>query len=77
MNIVIHPPLEGIQIPKGSDDLDWDVEEEHEVPHKNAVCSDCEGEGRVLTQSIREHAYTPEELHEDPDFFEEYKKMGG
>jgi hypothetical protein len=43
---------------------------------KMEVCSDCSGRGSVLTESIRTHAYTREELDEDPDFFEEYMKGG-
>ncbi|MBK8583270.1 MAG: hypothetical protein IPL86_16075 [Flavobacteriales bacterium] len=34
------------------------------APAKMAVCHDCEGEGCVLTASIRNHAYSQEEFAE-------------
>lgn len=42
----------------------WDEFDPVEVPARNIVCPDCEGDGSVLTPSIREHAYTREEFEE-------------
>lgn len=49
-----------------------------ELPAVFQVCSDCEGHGTVLNDSMRYHAYTydDEEMH-DPEFREEYFKRGG
>lgn len=46
----------------------WDgmenVDVEHEIPAKNAVCSRCEGEGRHLHPAIGSYAYTRDEFEE-------------
>ncbi len=49
------------------------------VPAKNAVCDDCEGEGSVLCEGMRGHAYSAEEFAESFDDEEraEYFKRGG
>lgn len=40
----------------------------HTFPARNAVCSDCEGEGSTLNEAIRQHAYSAEEFREEyPD----------
>jgi DnaJ-class molecular chaperone len=52
----------------------------HEWPAKFAVCDDCEGHGTVLTESIRQHAYSREEFEEafdDDESREAYFKRGG
>lgn len=51
----------------------------YEWPAMYAVCSDCEGYGMVLTESIRQHAYSAEEFAEafDDEEREEYFKRGG
>lgn len=52
---------------------DGDEEEEVlELPGKWQVCHDCRGEGRTLTGSLRNVAYTREDFDEDPDFAEDY-----
>ena len=51
-----------------------------EFPGKRIVCHDCEGEGYVLRESMRYHAYTQEEFYESFDDEEEraeYFKRGG
>lgn len=54
-----------------------DDEVEHEFPAEYAVCSDCEGEGTVLHEAIREHAYTSDEwAQEDDEFREDYMRGG-
>lgn len=52
------------------------TETQVQLPAKYKVCPDCEGEGRVLTEAIRHHAYSREDMDEDPDFMEEYLKGG-
>lgn len=58
---------------------DDDSEEEHDLPSKKEVCHDCLGEGFVLNESMRHHAYTPEEFNEefDEEMREQYFKRGG
>jgi len=46
-----------------------EVEVEMKLPIKMEVCSDCEGHGSVLNESMRHHAYTREEF--DREFDEE------
>lgn len=53
-----------------------DADEEYvevKLPGKHTVCSDCEGHGSVLNASMRNHAYTQEEI--DQDFSEDMKKQ--
>jgi hypothetical protein len=57
-------------------DIDWGTEREVTFPSKKAVCSECMGYGRTLSASIRHHAYTREDLDEDPEFAKEYLKGG-
>lgn len=57
-----------------TDDIDWGTEEDITFPSKKEVCPDCGGHGKVLNASIRYHAYTSEDMDEDPDFFEEYQR---
>lgn len=49
------------------------------LPAKNEVCSDCGGDGKVLCDGMRGHAYTSEEFAEsfDDEEAEEYFKVGG
>jgi len=48
------------------------------LPAKVVVCDDCGGEGTVLNESMRGHAYTEqdEEFH-DEEFREQYFRRGG
>ena len=70
------------ELPQGQMRLTWTDEDGEEVSHifpsKMEVCSDCQGHGFVLNESMRYHAYTSsdEEMH-DPEFREEYFKRGG
>lgn len=51
-----------------------------EFPGKRIVCDDCEGEGSVLTPSIRNHCYSAEEFNEEYDDEEDrqaYFQRGG
>ena len=52
-----------------------------EVPAVNVVCDDCEGEGYVLTEGMRHHAYSVEEFNEafddDEEDREAYFTRGG
>ena len=52
---------------------------ELDFPAKHEVCRRCEGHGTHLNPSIGEHAYTPEEFHQefDEEGREEYFKHGG
>lgn len=54
-------------------------EEEHELPSTKEVCPDCEGEGFVLNESMRHHAYTSEEFEEefDEEGRAQYFRRGG
>lgn len=54
-------------------------EEEHIFPSRKEVCSDCQGEGFVLNESMRNHAYTAEEFYEefDEEGREHYFRRGG
>lgn len=48
------------------------------VPAKYEVCSNCDGHGTHLNESMRHHAYTLEDDEfEDEGFMREYKKRGG
>ena len=48
------------------------------LPAKYEVCSDCEGHGMVLNESMRFHAYTAEEFSDFTDEDrEQYFKRGG
>lgn len=38
------------------------------VPARFEVCPDCEGTGRTLHASLRDHAYSREDFDADPDF---------
>jgi len=58
------------------DPKDEDLEVEHSLPAKYGVCQDCKGCGSVLSEAIRNHGYSQEEMNEDPDFAEEYRKGG-
>jgi hypothetical protein len=42
----------------------WNEFDPIEIPARNVVCSDCEGNGSVLIAAIREHAYSREEFEE-------------
>lgn len=55
------------------------VEHVEQIPAKYGVCSDCEGEGSVLNESMRYHAYTQEEFNEEftDEDKAEYFKQGG
>lgn len=54
-------------------------EEIVDLPAKMEVCHNCEGEGYVLNESMRYHAYSAEEFYEsfDEEDREEYFKRGG
>ena len=39
------------------------------------VCPDCKGEGKILTPSLRNVAFTSEDFEQDPDFKEQM--LGG
>jgi RecJ-like exonuclease len=57
-----------------------DEEIEHELPSKNEVCSECSGEGYVLCEGMRGHAYSAEEFNEafyDDEDKAEYFRRGG
>lgn len=58
---------------------DDEIEVEHTVPGKFAVCDDCEGHGTVLNEAIRNHCYSAEEFYRefDEEEREEYFKRGG
>jgi hypothetical protein len=53
-----------------------EISEEIELPAKYVVCGKCRGHGRHLNDTIRTHAYSEEDMREDPEFFEEYRKGG-
>jgi hypothetical protein len=55
------------------------LEEVVQIPAKHEVCSDCEGHGTVLNESMRHHAYSAEEFMRefDDDERAEYFKRGG
>lgn len=55
------------------------VEQEYTLPSKKEVCYDCQGEGFVLNESMRDHAYTPEEFMEefDEEGRSQYFRRGG
>jgi predicted methyltransferase len=62
--------------------IEWETENEEgdevteHLPAKFVVCGTCEGRGKAMTRSMREHAYTEEEMAEaGPEFLEDY--MGG
>lgn len=57
-------------------DIDWGTEREVTFPSKKAVCPDCGGHGRVLNGNIRYHAYTQDDMDEDPEFAKEYMRGG-
>lgn len=42
------------------------------VPAKFVVCSECQGSGTVLRDGLRGHAFSSEELFEDPSFARGY-----
>ena len=48
------------------------------VPARYEVCDDCDGEGAVLHEALRAHAYTMDEFHEtfDDEDAAEYMKGG-
>lgn len=50
-----------------------------DLPAKNEVCHDCDGEGYVLCEGMRGYAYSAEELYESFDAEEraEYFRPGG
>ena len=49
-----------------------------DIPARYEVCSDCEGHGSVLNESMRFHAYTEEEFSDFSDEDrEQYFKRGG
>ena len=49
-----------------------------DIPARYEVCSDCEGHGSVLNESMRFHAYTAEEFSDFTDEDrEQYFKRGG
>ena len=49
-----------------------------DLPGKYEVCSDCDGHGTVLNESMRFHAYTEEEFSDfSDDDREQYFKRGG
>jgi hypothetical protein len=54
-------------------------EETHDLPAKNEVCPECDGEGFVLRDGMRGHAYSAEEFAESFDEEEaaEYFRRGG
>jgi hypothetical protein len=54
-------------------------EVELELPSKMEVCWDCEGHGTVLTEGMRNHAYSMEEFREsfDEEEAQEYFTRGG
>lgn len=54
-------------------------EEEVEFPAIKEVCSDCGGHGTVMNESMRNHAYTPEEFMEefDEEGRQQYFTRGG
>lgn len=45
---------------------------EAELPAKWSVCSECEGSGTELRGGLKGMAFTAQDLHEDPEFFEDY-----
>jgi hypothetical protein len=50
------------------------------LPATYAVCSDCEGEGMVMNESMRHHAYAQEEFEEtfwEDEDREQYFRRGG
>lgn len=61
--------------------IENDEGEEQEVtfPAKMEVCGECEGEGFVLNEGMRGHAYSSEEFEEyfDDEERAEYFKRGG
>lgn len=56
-----------------------DEEVEHSLPSKKEVCSDCNGEGYVLCEGMRGHAYSMEEFNEafDEEDRAAYFQRGG
>jgi RecJ-like exonuclease len=52
---------------------------EYELPAMRVVCDDCDGEGYVLRDGMRYHAYTMEEFDYefDEEMKSEYFKRGG
>lgn len=48
------------------------AEYEIKVPGKRVKCEECDGTGAVLRDGLRGHAFSSEELFEDPDFAEGY-----
>lgn len=48
-------------------------DEEVELPGKWVICLTCEGNGRVLTASMRSVTYTAEDMAADPEFFKKMK----
>ena len=50
----------------------WADEDGKPLPSEVIVCPRCRGKGSHLIDGIREHAYTVEEMDEDPQFFEDY-----
>lgn len=59
---------------------DHDEELTVKLPVRFAVCDNCEGHGSVMNESMRQHAYTPEEFNEtfhDDEDREQYFKRGG
>ncbi len=60
--------------------LKWEDfdEEEHDLPAKFDVCSNCKGHGSHLNESMRNHAYSADEMAEfEEEEREEYSKRGG
>ena len=50
----------------------WADEDGKPFPSEVIVCPRCRGKGSHLIDGMREHAYTVEEMDEDPQFFEDY-----
>jgi len=51
----------------------------HTLPAKYEVCSNCEGHGTHMNESMRSHGYTEEEFEQDfsDEMREEYFRRGG
>lgn len=54
------------------EDGDGDYTETITVPAVYAVCPSCEGRGSYVNPSIDAHGISAEEMHEDPDFADDY-----
>ncbi len=57
-------------------EITWEDDDGNEVvtnvPARWEVCSECDGNGSHLCDSLRGQAFTPEEMYEDEDFAEGY-----